>query len=358
MIEVVIGGTDEGIGGRYAPGKSAEVLAGHHRWQADHLAAVAASCQFVDDGGHGRVVVNGIVACFVVELVAGAAGFAQAPEQALDGIACPFALCWRRGAHAAGQAGRVGNDVLRGAGMEHGVGDDDPIMGREATGHHALQQRHELRGDHHRVDAEIGHGGVAALALDDEVVGVGVGGGRAGLDVDGAGGQRGDQMLAVDEVEIVEMTGGHHLAGAAGQDFFGVLEDGVDLATELVYVVVDVLAGGHQDRGVAVVAAGVHLAGHARTKGQLVAFLLYRQGVDVGAQADLRARSAGGKDHHHAGRRQPLDAGMTQPAHLVDDVLAGLEFLEGQFGMLVQVAAPGDGLVDIGLHDRCAADGR
>ena len=279
-------------------------------------------------------------------------GLAQALQQGFDGGPGALAVFRRHRAYAAGELCRVRDDVLCGACMEHRVGDHHPVVRRKLPRHHTLQRRHELGADHYRIDAQVWHGCMTALAVDGDVVGIRVGRGWPGLDVDHAGRHGRHQMLPVDEIEIVEITGGHHLAGAAGQDFLGVLENGVDLATEFVDVLVDVQAGGHQDGGMTIVPAGVHLARYLRGERQVGAVFLHRQGVGIGAQANACARPAGIEYQHHAGGRQPLDACVFQPLQLVDDVLGGLHLLEGFFGMLVQVAAPGNGAFEVALHGK------
>ena len=82
---------------------------------------------------------------------------------------------------------------------------------------------------------------------------------------------------------FVEQAVLDHLARAAAA-FFGRLEDQVDGAV-VVAVLREVLGGGQQHRGVAVVAAGVHLAG-VRALVREGVVLGDRQRVHVGAQAD------------------------------------------------------------------------
>ena len=100
----------------------------------------------------------------------------------------------------------------------------------------------------------------------------------------------------------------------------------------------------------AIVPAGMHLARYFRGEGQIGTVFLHRQGVGIGAQANACAPPAGIEYQHHAGGRQPLDACVFQPLQLVDDVLGGLHLFEGFFGMLVQVAAPGNGAFEVALH--------
>ena len=73
-------------------------------------------------------------------------------------------------------------------------------------------------------------------------------------------------------------------AARAGAAFFGRLENQVDGAVEIA-VRGQVVRRAQQHGGVAVVAAGVHLAGVARRVGKAVDFL-HGQRVHVGAQAD------------------------------------------------------------------------
>ena len=224
-------------------------------------------------------------------------------------------------------------------------------MRRDAAGDDALQQGDELGADNDGVNASFGHGGVSAFAAYGEVVGVGIGAGHAVFDVEDADGRGGKKVLAVDEVEVIEVAGGDHFPRAARQFFLGVLEDGVDFAAELVVVIIKIAAGGHQDGGVAVVTAGVHFAVVHRAEGQVVALFLDGQGVYVGAQADFGAGFAGGKDDDDTGRGQAFDAACVfEFAHFFGNEAAGFHFFEGEFGMLVQVTAPCGELLQVLFH--------
>ena len=121
-----------------------------------------------------------------------------------------------------------------------------------------------------------------------------------------------------------------------------------------------------------VVAAGVHHADalavpfgtHLRCKRQ-IDLLRHRQGVHIGPQRDHRAG--------HAALEQADDAGVghagadlveAERAQVLGDDAGGAEFAIAEFGVLVQVAPPGDHLgfdgagsvVDTGVQ-RKAGDG-
>ena len=100
-----------------------------------------------------------------------------------------------------------------------------------------------------------------------------------------------------------------------------------------------------------VVAAGVHHAHFLAVVGRLlrglerhVHLLGHRQAIHVGAQRDDAAGLAALQDADDAGA---ADAGLhlhAQRAEVIRDDLGGADFLQPQFGMLVEIAAPGDDL--------------
>ena len=92
---------------------------------------------------------------------------------------------------------------------------------------------------------------------------------------------------------------------AAGAALLGRLEDHHRGAVEVAGLG-EVARGAEQHGGVAVVAAGVHLAGHRRFVGDVVGFL-DRQRVHVGAQPDHPAAGTlAAADHaDHAGAADP-----------------------------------------------------
>ena len=58
---------------------------------------------------------------------------------------------------------------------------DARLARRQAAADHRLQRQHDLRAQHHRVDAPVGGRAVGADAVDEDVDGIGAGVGRAGV---------------------------------------------------------------------------------------------------------------------------------------------------------------------------------
>ena len=166
------------------------------------------------------------------------------------------------GADGAAQFGPCGDDIADGAGMEAAHGDHGGGGGVDVAGDDRLPGQHDLAGDHDGVDGFVGHGAVAADAVDDQIDAVGAGHQGAWLD---------DECVEGQAAPEVDAEGG--LWGGGGQDaicdhglgaaqsFFGGLEDQFDAAGELVAVLAEQLGHSHADSCVAVVAAGVHDAG-------------------------------------------------------------------------------------------------
>ena len=94
------------------------------------------------------------------------------------------------------------------------------------------------------------------------------------------------------DAETVDQAVPHH-AAPAGAALLGRLEDHHGGAGEIAGFG-EIFGGAEQHGGVAVMAAGVHLARHCRFVGQ-AGFLLDRQRVHVGAQPDHLAAAACGR---------------------------------------------------------------
>ena len=115
------------------------------------------------------------------------------------------------------------------------------------------------------------------------------------------------------------------------------LEHEVDGAVE-VAVLRQVLGGSEQHRGVAVVAAGVHLAG-VMARMREVVVLAHRQRVDVGAQPDGAIAAAILDDADDARRPEAaVDRDAPVGERLGDHVRRAL-LLEAQLGMRMDVAS-------------------
>ncbi|MNF99035.1 hypothetical protein D3C84_819200 [compost metagenome] len=123
-----------------------------------------------------------------------------------------------------------------------------------------------------------------------------------------------------------------HPPGAA-QGFLGGLEDQVEGAVELARLG-QVAGSAEQDGGMAVMAAGVHLAGIAAGVGH-AAFFLDRQGVHVRADADAAVATAVLEGTDDARAADTLEDLITPLAQVAGHQLAGDVLLETELGVLV-----------------------
>ena len=212
---------------------------------------------------------------------------------------------------------------------------------RHVASDDALHRHDELPRDERRVGAAVGHGAVAAGALEGDLPAVGGGQHGAGADGEAAGRDTRHVVHAVDgvAVELVEQAFLDHHAGAA-QPFFGGLEDEMHGAGEVRFCC-QMLGRAQQHGGVAVMAAGMHLVGVDRGVVEVVLFLQVQR-IHVGAQADrLLAGTLALQGADNSGLGQPamhLDAPALQ---LLGHDLRGALFLEGGLGMAMDVAADG-----------------
>ena len=203
-----------------------------------------------------------------------------------------------------------------------------------------LQRHHDLRADHHRVDALMRHGAVRTLAFDGDLENVVGGHHRAGADGELADRNARDVVHAVDLLggKLVEQPFLDH-DPAAALVLLRRLEDEIDGAVEVLGLG-QVFGGAQQHGGVAVMATGVHLPRDGRGVAEFVG-LVDVERVHVGAQADGASAAAGLQHANHACLGQAamhLDAERFQP---LGDHVGGAMLLERRFGVLVNVVAPG-----------------
>jgi len=145
----------------------------------------------------------------------------------------------------------------------------------------------------------------------------------------------------------------HHPGATAA--LLGGLEEDLHGARELVPAVVQHPGDAHEHRGVGIVAAGVHDAVVERLVLDIV-LLVDRERVHVGAQQDDLSRPFSAPDQ--AGEPSRRDAGLDlldpDGAEALLDEAGGLDLLEAELGVLVQVPPVGDNagqdLVDIVAH--------
>ena len=250
-------------------------------------------------------------------------------------------------AHRAEQGRRLRDDIVSETGIEGADRDHDIVERVDVARDDRLDVGNDLRGDQHGIDRQVRLGGMAALAFDLDADAVGSGEQRAGAEREGADGHARRVVHAVDflDAEPVHHAIIDHFPATAAA-LFGWLEDDRDGAVEITGLG-EIFGGPQQHGGMAVMAAGMHLAvglggiGLAGDFGQ-------RQRIHVGTQADdlARARLRALDDADDAGL---ADAGddlvAAELLQLLGDDAGRAVHVELQLGMLVQVAPPGGDLV-------------
>ena len=141
----------------------------------------------------------------------------------------------------------------------------------------------------------------------------------------------------------------HGLGSAAG--LLGGLEAQLDRAPQRVALAREAPREGEQDRGVAVVAACVHLSRRLRAVRDGV-LLLDRERVHVGAQQHRPPGARAAHGGEHAGAADACARLEPERLQLLRHQRGGALFLEGQLGMGVQVAARRDHLLDVSSRER------
>ena len=249
------------------------------------------------------------------------------------------------GAHRAGEVGRAGDNVARGAAVQLADGNDGGFVGANLARNDGLQGIDDLGGHHDGVVAALGHGAVARGAADIDAEPVGIGHARAGLAAYGAGVDLAPDVRGVGAVDAVEDTRADHELGALAV-FLAGLEDDADFAVDVVGHMAQDLQRAEHHGDMAVVAAGVHAA--LVDAGELFAGLLGDgQGVDVGAQQDAAAWRAvlaigvgrGAAKGCHKARLKGTLVGDIHGVELVGDVRSRALLGKAQLRVLMEVAA-------------------
>ncbi len=242
------------------------------------------------------------------------------------------------GAHRALQLTTVGDDIGGLAGMDHGDRDDTGINRFLVAADDGLKCLHQLAGDRHRVEPVVGQGGVPALAVNGDLELV-----ARRHDRPRAGGEFA-YFIARPVVhakhrlhrEFVKQTVLDHLARAAAT-FFSGLKDEVHGAIKI-SVFRQVLGCRQQHGGVAVMAAGVHLAGMLAGVAESVE-LLHRQRIHVGAQANGTRRGTALDDAHNTRGAHAAVQRNAPPGQLAGHQVSGAGLFKTQLGVGVNVAA-------------------
>ena len=237
--------------------------------------------------------------------------------------------------------GGFGDDVRRGAGVDLGDGNHRLVQGIDIARDDGLDGLDHADHGHDRVDAFVRRRPMAAPAGDVDGGGVDRRHQRAG---------RGQEMAerhargVVDAVNLGDGETVHHPFLhhdlAPGPILFCRLKDQRHAARKTPRL--GQVLGGPQKHGhMAVMAAGVHLAGHGRGMGGARG-LDNRQGIHVGAQADGGARTLTVDEGDDAGSGDAF-VNLVHPdlAQAVRDEGGGLDAVKAQLGVGMQVAPPG-----------------
>ena len=258
----------------------------------------------------------------------------------------------RQGPDRSRHDGLVRDHIVGEAGMELGDGDDQRLQRIGIARDDRLQSLDDGRADDDRIDRAMRQGGMASAPVDGDHEFVRRGHDRAAPHSEPADRHARQIVHAVDAAErqSLEQPVIDHRLGP-GAAFFRRLEDQRHGSVEGTCFT-ETAAGGEQHRRMAVMAAGMHHAGHLGRVGD-ACLLGDRQCVHVGAKADHRPAGTASAMH------QTHD---TRPAHSGDHLVAaevaqlagnegrGLVDLVEQFGTLVQVLAPA-GDLRLGIRD-------
>ena len=218
-----------------------------------------------------------------------------------------------------------------------------------------LQAGDQVRRGNDGIDRGVRIGSVAGDAAhhDAEAVAGGVGGALDETEL-----AHRDVRVVVEaerHVHAVERTIGDHRFGAAKR-FFGRLEEQPDCAGKFRRNSGEDGGDAQQSGAVHIMAAGVHLARVLAAKSEAGAFL-DRQRVHVGADGEQLAGSAPLDGADDAGAADAGLGGDAEAGEFARDDTGGTDFLEGEFGMGVEVASDLDqvGLcLAGGVGDGCA----
>lgn len=249
------------------------------------------------------------------------------------------------GAHRAGEVGRAGDNVARGAAVQFADGDDGGFVGANLARDDGLQGVDDFGGNHNGVVAALGHGAMARGAADINAEPVGVCHARTGLAAHGAGIDLAPDVRGIGTVDAIEYARADHELGALAV-FLAGLENDANLAVDVIGHVAQNLQRAEHHGDMAVVAAGMHAA--LVDAGELLAGLLGdRQGVDVGAQQDAAARRAilavgigrGAAKRRHQARLERTLVGDIHGVELVGDVGSRALLGKAQLRVLMEVPA-------------------
>ena len=345
---VTIAGEDIGAGAFVQ--HEAEILGPHHRRDRH----VAAPGNLARDLGRvaGRMIVvhRDRVAAAIVDLGRGPQRPGDAGHDGLDTLLDEILHLGVERPHRPFQRHALRDHVVAVAfGRDRADRDDHLFQRIDIAAGDGLQRDDNLGGDQNRIHAIMRFRGMAALAGHGDVELIRRRHHRAGPDRECADRDARHIVHPVDFLngETLHQPVPDHLAPAAAA-FLGGLEDHHGGAVEIPRLG-QVFGGAQKHGGMAVMAAGMHLARHFRRIGQPGLFD-DRQRVHVGAQADHPALAVAAPPDHadNAGAADPFHHLIAaEVAQKGGDLRGGAMHLEEKFRVFVEIAAPGG---DFGLQ--------
>ena len=258
-----------------------------------------------------------------------------------------------QGPQCAVQLDAVGNDIVGRAGVKLGDREDRGVDEGSSPGDVRLERQHRLARRRDRVDRIMGHGRVAALAVDGSEQLVGRSEQRAAAAGDGTAGDVGEDMDGEGRLGrgIVEQPFLDHVAGA-GLSLLARLEHEQDGAGE------PVAAGAKDPRGagehgrMSIMAAGVHMPGGGRGESESGVFV-DRQRIHVAAQqhgaAGRCARPGAVEASDEARAGLAVADGQRQAGERRLELVSRAVAFEAEFGIGVDRAAKHDRVGMLGL---------
>ena len=246
------------------------------------------------------------------------------------------------GADGAPHIGSIRDDVGGLACLEPAGGEHAKACGVQLAAVDFLQGNVDVRRCGDGVDAGVGHGAVAALAVYNDVVLLAAGHGDAAARYQHHTGGQGHPSQNMEHdccvhLGVLQQATVYHIQRAL-KDLLCGLELQLYRALDLVLVLLEQFGCAQHHGGVHIVAAAVHLAGQLRGK-LLAGFLLQGQRVHIAPQQDHLAGAFAACKRHHAA----LAAVLRSVAHLgqrLFDQCFGLGQVKAYLRVTVQRAPP------------------
>ena len=292
----------------------------------------------------GGIVHDGPVAALDGELVARAMRIADALDDTFHQFGDAHAQRRIERPNGSREHGRTGNHIEGSARVELRHRHHHRIERVDMTRHDVLQRGHHLRTNGNRIDGHVRNGRMTTVTNNGALETVGRGHCGSGDDTDATHRHRCPQMNADHRIHTIHHALSHHLLGAAGREFFGVLKHEAYFARELIAVLREQSGERQHDGCMPVMATGVHGPVYLRTPWHVI-FFVNRERIHVGAYCDYTPRRRAEKSRHHTGFGGARDYQSGNPAQHLTNESRGFMLVERDFWPLVEMPTPGNDLL-------------